>query len=160
MKLHGGPYIITGLVAFLAITTFPIWYGAVVGAKPAFKSPPNPQNELCIEPKGFMRDRHMQLLNQWRDDVVRRGDRVYIATDGKKWNKSLTQTCMACHGRVDAQGNSQGAAMYCGQCHDYVHVTPYCWDCHIDPGKRTTRNPGLAPTHASVEPHGKETAQR
>ncbi|MCL5270260.1 MAG: sulfate reduction electron transfer complex DsrMKJOP subunit DsrJ [bacterium] len=133
MKLYGGSYIIAGLVVFLGIATFPIWYGAIGQNKPAFQSPPNPAGEQCIEPREYMRDRHMQLLTQWRDEAVRGGDWFYTATSGRKWTKSLTLTCMECHGKADAQGRSLTAATYCGECHDYVGVSLYCWDCHVDP---------------------------
>ena len=133
MKLYHGKYIIPGLIVFLAGVTFPMWYGVARGGS-TFQSPPNPNGEQCIESREFMRDNHMRMLNAWRDEVVREGERVYVSQrDGKKYDKSLTKTCMACHGKVNAAGKSAGAATYCGDCHDYVGVKPYCWDCHIDP---------------------------
>jgi hypothetical protein len=39
----------------------------------------------------------MKLLIQWRDEVVRQNQRVYIATDGKEYEKSMANTCMKCH---------------------------------------------------------------
>ena len=37
---------------------------------------------------------------------------------------SLTNTCLGCH---------SNKAQFCDQCHNYLEVTPYCWDCHVDP---------------------------
>jgi len=134
MKLYGGSWIIAGLVVLLALLTFPMWYGATATARPAFQSLPNPAGEKCIESREYMRDHHMQMLLQWRDDVVRGGDRVYVSRDGKrKWNKSLTGTCMACHDKADAHGKSLTAATYCPDCHAHVNVRLYCWDCRVDP---------------------------
>lgn len=137
MRLYHGKYIIPGLAVFFVIVTFPMWYGAATG-KPAFENTIVPADgEHCVESKEFMRANHMQLLNDWRDEVVREGKRVYTAErDGREWNKSLTKTCMACHGKAKMEGEnvvSATAATYCQHCHDYVGVNTYCWDCHIDP---------------------------
>ena len=133
MKLYHGTLILPGLILFLIAVTFPMWYGVASG-KRSFESPPNPNGEACIESKEYMRANHMQLLAKWRDDVVRRGERVHLSElDGKPYEKSLTGTCMACHGQADAEGKSTSAATYCLDCHEYVGVTTYCWDCHIDP---------------------------
>ena len=58
------------------------------------------------------------------DDVVRRGDRVHVTPDGRRYEKSLTHTCLGCH---------QSKANSCDRCHDYLDVKPYCWECHVDP---------------------------
>ena len=147
--IYHGKYIIPGLVVFLVVITFPIWYG-VAGSGRQFDNPiaPGP-GELCIEDAPWMRENHMRLLNRWRDEVVRDGKRLREAgRDGKNLVqeyplKSLTRTCMACHGKAekDAAGNwkSTSAATYCDECHNYVGVhsfsqsPTYCWDCHIDP---------------------------
>jgi hypothetical protein len=71
-----------------------------------------------------MRREHMQLLNEWRDEVVRTGGRVYVAADGQRYEKSLTRTCLGCH---------QSKANSCDRCHDYLDVQPQCWQCHVDP---------------------------
>ena len=71
-----------------------------------------------------MRREHMQLLARWRDDVVRRGQRVYVASDGRHFDKSLTGTCLGCH---------ENKAAACDRCHAYLAVQPYCWECHVDP---------------------------
>ena len=66
----------------------------------------------------------MTLLNQWRDSVVRNGERVYVADDGTKYNMSLTKTCLDCHANREK---------FCDECHNYVGLEPYCWNCHVTP---------------------------
>ena len=120
MKLYNARYILPALGVFLVAVTFPVWRG-LAAHDAGFKSPPNPNGERCIEPKGFMRAQHMRLLGRWRDEVVREDRRVYIAKDGRAWEKSL-KTCVACHGHTDAQGKSTTAAAACNECHSYVNA--------------------------------------
>lgn len=135
-QIYDKPYVITGLVVFLIVITFPMW-SSILSSKPSFENPNEPAaGETCIESKQHMRANHMQMLDAWRDEVVRKGERIYKATDGREWNKSLTLTCMNCHAKaeeVDGKMKSTSAATYCIDCHDYVGVTTYCWDCHVDP---------------------------
>lgn len=78
----------------------------------------------CVAPIETMRARHMQLLIGWREDLVRGGDRTYLAYTGKVYEKSLTHTCLGCH---DKSG-------FCDRCHAYSGVSePYCWNCHNEP---------------------------
>jgi len=130
MKLYQGRYILPGLAAFLVVATLPVWRGLAVRGG-GFQSPPNPHGERCIEPKSVMRTQHNRLLIQWRDEVVREDRRVYIASDGRTWEKSL-KTCVACHGHADAQGKSTTAAAACNECHSYVNAKLDCWNCHSD----------------------------
>jgi hypothetical protein len=75
---------------------------------------------------------HMDLLNTWRDDYVRGqedGDiqlMIHQAPDGKKYVKSLSNTCLSsgCHSNKDE---------FCTRCHNYAGVIPYCWECHQVP---------------------------
>jgi hypothetical protein len=69
----------------------------------------------------------MTLLNEWRDKVVRGEDRIYVSASGKPFNISLSETCMNCH---------SNKAEFCDRCHDYVDVSPYCWDCHVEPKEK------------------------
>ena len=72
-----------------------------------------------------MRARHMDLLDDWRDRVVREGERVYVSDlSGASHEMSLSNTCMDCH---------SNKAEFCDRCHDYMAVDPYCWDCHVEP---------------------------
>ena len=117
--------IIVGLVIFLALLTFPIWYN-VASSKGAVK--PNPEivtsEKACVEDAGYMKAEHMDLLDEWRDMVVREGKRVHVAPSGRKFEMSLSNTCMSCH---------SNKSRFCDECHNYLGVDPYCWDCHIEP---------------------------
>jgi hypothetical protein len=132
MKLYDGGKILIGLLVFAAIATFPFYYNiGKVNAKPEPKLDTPvilqmPELERkCVESKAFMRTEHMQLLNNWRDSVVRDGYRQYISTtSGKHFNMSLQNGCMNCH---------SNKKKFCDQCHNYMAVKPYCWDCHIAP---------------------------
>jgi hypothetical protein len=118
--------IIVGLVIFIGLATFPFWYNGG-------KASPAPDPILtakakaagkCIEPTPYMKDSHMALLNVWRTEVVRNGNRVYTASDNKQYEMSLETTCMDCHANK---------SQFCDQCHNYAEVTPYCWKCHVEP---------------------------
>jgi hypothetical protein len=132
MKLYDSGKILIGLLVFVAIATFPFYYNiGKVNAKPepkldtpAILQMPE-QDRKCVESKAFMRTEHMQLLNNWRDSVVRDGYRQYISSaNGKHYNMSLQNGCMNCH---------SNKKKFCDQCHTYMAVKPYCWDCHIAP---------------------------
>jgi len=77
-----------------------------------------------VAPRDYMRTSHTALLVTWREDVVRRGDRGYVAYDGRHYEKSLTGTCLTCH---------DDKAKFCDRCHDYAGAKPNCWSCHIIP---------------------------
>jgi hypothetical protein len=119
--------IIVGLVVFIILATSPLWLNAMLGGSPEvpeIKLPTNGSTE-CVEGTEYMRAEHMDLLNQWRDDVVRRGTRDYVSsTSGKVYDMSLSRTCMDCH---------SNKAEFCDACHTYLAVSPYCWDCHVEP---------------------------
>jgi len=76
----------------------------------------------CIAPAEFMRANHMQVLKAWEMSVVRKGDRVHIAANGSRFQKSLS-TCLGCHNN----------RLFCYNCHSYANVKPKCWNCHISP---------------------------
>lgn len=117
--------IIAGLIVFLVLITFPIWYNQASGAAMT-KAEPKIETDAkeCVAPTEYMRQYHLQLLNQWRDLVVRNGNRVYVGFNGVKHEMSLSNGCMKCH---------PNKTQFCDQCHNYVGVKPYCWDCHIEP---------------------------
>ncbi len=128
--------IITGLIIFVILVTFPFYNNigkAISKPEPKVDTPEIqklPEKERrCVEPKAFMKTEHMKLLNEWRDSVVRDGNRMYVSTDRKKFVMSLQNTCMNCH------SNKKN---FCDQCHNYVAVKPYCWDCHIAPKEKGT----------------------
>jgi len=117
--------ILAGLLLFLGLITFPIWYNLASGAsskEPELKLPAN--EKQCVASKETMRTTHMEMLITWRDRVVRQDDRTLRTADGRTFEMSLTRTCMKCH---------ENREEFCDKCHLYAGVTPYCWDCHIDP---------------------------
>jgi hypothetical protein len=117
--------IYVGLVVFLALVTFPIWYNMVSGEAAEAPEIVLPIGETqCVLDGDYMRTEHMQLLMDWRDEVVRDKQRIHTAEDGRRFDKSLTRTCMDCHANK---------AEFCDRCHDYLGVKPYCWDCHVEP---------------------------
>ena len=117
--------IIAGLVIFLVIVTSPMWYHLVSGTTPDAPELEMPVDaKECVEATAYMRTYHMDMLNEWRDDVVRDGDRTHVSPDGVEYDKSLSRTCMSCHSDKEK---------FCDRCHDYAGVTPYCWDCHVEP---------------------------
>ena len=68
-----------------------------------------------------MMDRHKNLLNDWKKAVVREGDRIYVASDGKEYNMHLIDTCMDCHPNKEE---------FCDECHSFTGVVAGCWSCH------------------------------
>jgi cytochrome c553 len=153
MKLYHSRYILPALAGFLVMATLPVWRGAAARGS-GFQSPPNPQGQRCLEPKAVMRAGHMRLLLRWRDEVVREDRRLYIASDGRPWEKSLVKTCLACHGPADARGKSTTAATACNECHSYVNVKLDCWNCHLDAaiaGVKTVDGNAMAHPGASRE---------
>jgi hypothetical protein len=113
--------ILLGLGAFVALVSGPVWYGAGrgKGEPPELQRPATAKQ--CIEPTAVMRATHMELLDGWRDAVVRGGDRIYVASDGQRHPMSLTGTCLNCHAEPEK---------FCIRCHDYAGVEAFCWDCH------------------------------
>lgn len=119
--------ILGGLLIFIILLISPIWYNFGSG-----KAKTKPKLELtekakkakkCVMPTPFMRTQHMDLLNQWRDLVVREGKRIHTSPDGRKFTRSLTRTCLDCHSNKDK---------FCDQCHSYSAVDePVCWKCHV-----------------------------
>ena len=122
--------IITGLIIGLGLLLFPVYYNAGKAAKapePVLTDKAKAARE-CIEPKAFMKTEHMKMLDEWRQEVVRDANRYYKSTDGKTYFKSLQVTCMDCH---------SNKTKFCDQCHNYMGVAPFCWDCHIAPKENT-----------------------
>ena len=117
--------ILAGLAIFIAAISFPFWFN--LG-----KAAPAPEVELtakakaaksCVMATEYMTAEHMQLLDIWRHNVVRGGERMFVNPEGKLFNMSLSNTCLDCHSNKKE---------FCDRCHDYASVRPYCWDCHID----------------------------
>ena len=124
--LYDGGKIITGVVIFLILITFPFWanLGKAAYQRPELEKPA--QAKECVEEADWMRGNHMQLLDEWRDHAVRGDGRVYVSKSGRQFNMSLSNTCLDCHA---------SKANFCDRCHDATAVKPYCWDCHIEDPK-------------------------
>jgi hypothetical protein len=134
MKLYDGGKIITGLIIFVGLMLSPFIMGmAKPGEKPDPKTDTPEIQEMeekdrkCVEPKELMRTSHMVIIDSWRDQALRDGDRVYENAEGKEFDISLQNTCMKCH---------SNKKKFCDECHNYVAVKPYCWDCHIAPKEK------------------------
>jgi hypothetical protein len=125
-KMYDKGKIVTGLCILVALITFPFWYNlgkAAPAPEPKLSEKAKAAKE-CVMPKAYMTSEHMQLLNEWRETVVRDAKRIFVNSSGKKFNMSLSSTCLDCH---------TDKAEFCDKCHNYASVTPYCWECHIDP---------------------------
>jgi hypothetical protein len=137
--------IITGVVIGLLLLTFPMAYLAASGEGGDFPEPVLPLDEdQCVEPAEWMSDNHMRLLDEWRNTVVRGGDRTYVAGDRLEYYIGLTGLdeeemsrvrdsleipdlksggCLQCHSNKDE---------FCDTCHSYAGVEPECWNCHVE----------------------------
>lgn len=127
--MYNGGKIIIGLLIFLGFCALPFLFTigkAVAKPEPKLDTPEIQRmvEKRCVESKAYMKTEHMVMLNDWRDAVVRDGLRLYKAKDGKMFDMSLQNTCMKCH---------SNKKKFCDECHNYLAVKPYCWDCHIAP---------------------------
>ena len=85
--MYKGGKIIASLVVFVALLSLPFFYnigksnkGPVINLNtPAIQQLAVKQ---CVEPAKWMRANHMKLLNQWRDEAVRKGKTEYINSKG------------------------------------------------------------------------------
>jgi hypothetical protein len=138
MKIYNKGPVFLGIVIFLALALFPFYNNfGKTNKKPEPKTDTpaimeyeklNGKKE-CVESKEYMRAEHMQILNQWRDSVVRDYNRGYISdSNHKRFDMSLQNGCMKCH---------SNKKKFCDECHNYLAVKPYCWDCHIAPKEET-----------------------
>ncbi|MBU0515140.1 MAG: sulfate reduction electron transfer complex DsrMKJOP subunit DsrJ [Proteobacteria bacterium] len=131
--MYDAKVVIPALLVFLAVAAFPFWFA---GGNPAkMKDPEKPKAKLvqkvradkkvaCIEATAWMRANHMQLLNDWRNLVVRSSKRIYVASDGASYLMSLSNNCLRCH---------TSKKDFCDRCHNYAGVAPFCWNCHVEP---------------------------
>jgi len=121
--MYNAGKIILGIVIFVILATFPFWYnqGRAV-TLPKLELPKD--EKQCVEATDFMKSSHMKMLDEWRNSVVREGNRVYVNSTGKQYVMSLQVTCMKCH---------ISREKFCDRCHNYLNVSPTCWDCHIAP---------------------------
>lgn len=139
--MYDGGKILFGLFIFIVFVTLPFtlsigkeYYKPKVEINtPEIMKLPEAERK-CVESKEFMRKEHMKMLIDWRDAVVREGKTLYVNSQGKTFNMSLQNTCMHCH---------SNKSKFCDECHNYVKVKPYCWDCHIEPKENIKKEAGL-----------------
>ena len=123
--LDGGR-IFGGIAILLVLSVGPVWVASVHarinGTPPVFAN-----QGPCVEPRGVMLREHPRILDQWRQQAVRNGVRLYHASDGRALPASLTGGCLHCH---------QSAEGFCTPCHAETGVSLNCWSCHKDsPGE-------------------------
>ncbi len=137
-----------GLAIFVALIIAPVAYNIALGSKDGDKRP-ELQKAADSQPVGSalrqaltgrkdclmssaeaMREEHMDLLNNWRNEYVRDGKVLHTGKfskwpgTGKPVLKSLSKTCLGCHA---------DRTKFCDRCHSYASVKPYCWECHVLP---------------------------
>jgi hypothetical protein len=134
MKIYNRGKILIGLIIFVALVASPFFLSMgkdKAAAKPDIKiDTPEIQkldNKTCIEPRELMRAKHMKILDNWRDSVVRDGDRTPILVSGRLYDKSLQNGCLKCHSNKED---------FCDKCHSYLDVKPACWECHFSPKEK------------------------
>ncbi|MFY9322890.1 MAG: sulfate reduction electron transfer complex DsrMKJOP subunit DsrJ [Syntrophomonadaceae bacterium] len=124
--MYNGGKIITGLIIFVLLISAPFWLNVGQANELPDISLDTPAiNQLsekqCVESVEFMRSQHPQLLNDWRDQVVREGESIYVSSSGERYEMSLDNNCLQCH---------SNQSQFCDACHTYTSVELYCWDCH------------------------------
>ncbi|MCL1879434.1 MAG: sulfate reduction electron transfer complex DsrMKJOP subunit DsrJ [Actinomycetia bacterium] len=124
--MHKGTRIIAFIAVFLIIATMPFLANhGQASADPEVSLDTPAVNEMpvkqCIEPLQDMRSEHMQILDSWRDRVVREGQTTYVNSVGQPYEMSLDETCLSCHSNRE---------QFCDSCHSYSGVDVYCWSCH------------------------------
>ncbi len=124
--MYNAGKILIGLIIFLALILSPLLFNVGKTAIPP-KLEVGTKEKECVESVAYMKSSHMQLLNTWRDEVVRNGKREYISSTGKKFDMSLQNTCTKCHTKKE---------QFCDRCHNYVDASPKCWDCHVAPEQK------------------------
>ncbi len=123
--------VIAGIVIFFVLLTSPFWYNLLADKTPAPEvvlTAKAKAAKVCVRDTAWMKANHMQLLDEWRDAVVLKSERIYVSPDGKEYNMSLSNTCLDCHSNYTE---------FCQRCHEYASIEPYCWECHINNPKET-----------------------
>jgi hypothetical protein len=126
--MHDRPKILGGLVIFVVLVLFPFWNNLLGGEPNLPELKVGTDAKRCVEPTNVMRATHMELLNRWRNAVVRQDRRTTEDGFGHTVTMSLTGTCLSCHTDKKA---------FCDSCHNAMAVAPTCWECHVEPQGRT-----------------------
>lgn len=122
--------IVVGILVFVLVMTAPIWmnFGKGSGNSAVDVSLDTPtinalDEKQCIYDTEYMRENHMEILHQWKVQVVRDGNRVMVTPDGREFEMSLQNTCLDCHSNYDE---------FCEKCHNANGIDPNCWTCHTN----------------------------
>ena len=78
--------IFLGLIIFIGLFTYPTWYVFTSGEtamKPDLVLPEREDQQECVYSAEYMRASHMDLLNDWRDKVVREGNNNSKSNENK-----------------------------------------------------------------------------
>jgi hypothetical protein len=126
--IYGKERIIPALVIFVVVMCTP--FIVQLGGASVAPEVELPKEGMCIEAGATMKTSHMQILNDWRNSVVRDANRKHVSEDGREFTMSLTNECMRCH---------TDKAKFCDRCHNYMAVSPYCWDCHLYPTPKESK---------------------
>ncbi|MGD8727835.1 MAG: hypothetical protein PVH40_09330 [Gemmatimonadales bacterium] len=109
------------VVVCLVIILLPVGYSAVRALMPRsdgvsreFLEMPIAAFQDCVEETSYMRLRHMDLLKELREDVIRHGVRGEISLEH----------CRRCH---------TSKARFCDRCHQAASVHLDCFGCHYYP---------------------------
>lgn len=123
-----------GLILFVVLFTFPVLMNL---GKTALQTQPPPllqdaramqdlADKLGVKNEQEFREKHKQLLSEWKDTVVRDGKRIYVNKDGREIPISLE--------------NLASQPQYCNACHEYAGIDqPNCWTCHVQPKGETEK---------------------
>jgi hypothetical protein len=127
--MYDGGKIIAGLIIGIGLLLAPFFYNAGTAAKAPDPqlTPKAKEAKQCVTTALYMKSSHFSLLDEWRHTAVRENERYFKSPNGKIYYKSLQLTCLDCH---------SNKSKFCDQCHNYLNVVPYCWDCHIAPEEK------------------------
>ena len=113
-----------GLILFVVIFTIPVLMN--LGKTTVQTQPPDAlamqglADKLGVKNEQEYREKHMQILSEWKGAVVRDGKRIYVTQDGREIPMSME--------------NLASQSQYCNACHDYAGIEkPKCWTCHVAP---------------------------
>lgn len=122
--------IVVGILVFLLVMAAPIWmnFGKDAADSNVEVSLDTPtinalDEKKCIYDTEYMRENHMEILHQWKVQVVRNDNRIMVTPDGREFEMSLQNTCLDCHSNYDE---------FCEKCHNANGVDPNCWTCHTN----------------------------
>jgi hypothetical protein len=109
------------VVVCSVIILLPVAYSAVRALRPQRSDSPQVFLEMpvsafqdCVEETSYMRIRHMDLLKDLREEVIRHGIRGEITLEH----------CRRCH---------TSRARFCDRCHEAASVKLDCFGCHYYP---------------------------